>query len=124
MRSQFADHIKAPETRKAYHRLLELVDNSKLKCECRWGGNPSNKRSCNFYDDDRNMPYAFIVNRSSLTFYFRKYALTRIDRKKLGANLTRDFGNDFNGTPNQGMEYHVKLRRVADVEKLAKHLDW
>ena len=124
MRSQFADHIKVPETREAYHRLLELVDNSKLKCEYRWNGKPGGKRSCNFYDDARNIPYAFIVNQSWLRFYFRKYTLTRIDRKKLEANLTRDFGNDFDDRPNQRREYHVELRRVADVEKLAKHLDW
>ena len=120
MRSQFADYIEMPETLEAYRHLLELMKNSGLTCKYRHK-NPRNKRACNFYDADGNMPYAFIVNRRWLTFYFRKYALTRTDPKKLEENLREDFGDDFNGNPNQGTEYHVKLRRVADVEKLVKH---
>ena len=123
MRSQFAGYIEMQETREAYHHLLKLVDDSRLTCKYRYK-KPGNKRACNFCDDDGNIPYAFIVNRKWLTFYFRKYALTRTDRKKLEENLRGDFGNDFEGKPNQGTEYHVKLRCVADVDRLVKYLVW
>ena len=128
MRSQFAGYIQMQETREAYHHLLKLVDDSRLTCKYRYkkpdNKKSDNKRSCNFCDDDGNIPYAFIVNRRSLTFYFRKYALIRTDRKKLEENLREDFGDDFNGKPNQGTEYHVKLRCVVDVDRLVKYLDW
>ena len=123
MRSQFADYIEIPETLEAYHHLLKLADDSRLRCEYQHK-NPGNKRACNFWDDDENMPYAFIVNRKWLTFYFRKYALTRIDRKKLKEDLRGDFGDNFKENPNQGTEYHVKLRCVADVDRLVKYLVW
>lgn len=120
--SKFADYVTDCQVLKAYFHIIKLINGSELTCEPRHK-NPRNKRSCNLYDN-RNMPYAFIVNRKHLTFYFRKYELSSRNRAELRKNLYDDFGKNFNPDPNQRLEYHVELRSIQEVERLTKHLRW
>ena len=113
----FAGYIRAAPARRAFEILVGVAATStKYDGLVRCKGTLRDFR----FRQGKDVHYAFSVDREWLTFWFRAPALKT--GKHSSAQLARDFPS-FNGNPNVGNEWTVKLYSVADVERLLKHVD-
>ena len=75
-------------------------------------------RAFRFFAEDEKQPFAFIVNKKSLLFYFRLPAVRSgryvFESVKSGLPLVR---------MNESGEWTVKLRTIEDAQKLCELLD-
>jgi hypothetical protein len=74
-------------------------------------------RDFRFYSEDGDQPFAFIVNRDSLLFYFRKPAVASGNYSF--TELKKSFGS---AHKNPRGEYTIKLNSLVDAQKLKRFL--
>ena len=115
--SEWEEHISDQQVRDAFHLLVDLAAASpRLVLSFRRKGK---LKACYLHyrsGGRRALPYAVIVNKSWLKFYFRLPEVRcRRDR------LRRDFDSFDDG--NSLGEWTVKLRTVNDVRLLLRHVD-
>ena len=105
------EYINDEQTRDAYCYIVGLAASlRKHKCYPRQKGEV---RDVRFEGEMEEVPFAFIVNKESLLFYFRLPAVRsgRYSIDKL--EVAFDFVNQ-----NPAGEWTVRLRSIADVKRL------
>ncbi len=119
--AEWADYIEAPQAREAFQLLVGIAATSRqYQCSCQRKGPKGPVRDVRFRRNGET-PYAFIINREWLLFYFRAPAVRSNSHSK--TSLARDFGEEFKSDPNGGNEWTVKLHSIDDVQRLMKHVD-
>ena len=114
---EWHDFIQDEDTRKAFRYIIGLAACVRsTSCQIYWKGEV---RAVRLNDKSGARPYSFITNQRWLLFYFRNPAI-RSGAHDRGA-LEKLF-ETFNETPKG--EWTVKLRGIADVERLADYLGW
>ena len=105
-------HIESEHTRDAFHYLIGRASTLKsLTCHPKQKGVIS---AFQFIDPGRHeMPFAFIPNKQWLLFYFRAPAVR--SQKYSFASLQAAFDSV---AKNKSGEWTVKLRSIADVQRL------
>lgn len=107
----WADHIASVETKDAFRYFVGLAaEDSRYTCHPHKKGEV---RDFRFADEQGRQPFAFIVNRNSLLFYFRKPA---IQSKQWTKNLLAEHFDSVE--ENASGELTIKLVGIADVQKL------
>jgi hypothetical protein len=108
---EWVDHITNVETKDALRYFVGLAaEDSRYMC---YPHRKGEVRDFRFEDDQGHQPFAFIVNKGSLLFYFRKPALqSRQWPKELLADHFESLHENGSG------ELTIKLRSIADVQRL------
>jgi hypothetical protein len=115
--ADWLNFIEVPETRAAFCYIVGIAASSKrYSCHIQWKGQV---RDFRFHDVSGEQPHAFITNQRWLLFYFRPPAVRSNTYSR--DRLAKDFDR-FWETPKG--EWTVKLRDIADVERLSKHIQW
>ena len=113
--AEWLDYIEDPAVKLAFLHLLGLAATStRYSCHIQWKGDV---RDFRFHDAGGEQPHSFITNQKWLLFYFRPPALR-------SGTYSRDaIAADFDSfEENSAGEWHVKLRSIADVERLMQHV--
>ncbi len=113
--AEWLDFIGAPETSAAFCYLIGIAACSKrYKCHIQWKGEI---RDFRFLDVSGEQPYSFITNQRWLLFYFRPPAVrSNIHSRDRLAQTFESFEE------NPAGEWTVKLRTIADVDRLRQHV--
>jgi hypothetical protein len=109
------DYIVDASVKQAFLYLLGLAATStRYSCHIQRKGEI---RDFRFHDAGDEQPHSFITNQHWLLFYFRPPAVRsgRYSRDAIAADF-----DSFEETP--AGEWHVKLRSIADVERLVQHV--
>lgn len=107
----FADYIELPGTLAAYHLLVGASAALKdYRCVAKFKGSV---RDFRFYTMSEEQPFSFIINKSSLLFYFRLPAVKsgRYDIAQLSSTFC-DVNENHQG------EWTVRVRDVKEAIKL------
>jgi hypothetical protein len=108
--------IEAPDTRAAFRYLVGLAAcSTRFNCHIQWKGDVRDFR----FHELAEQPLSFITNQRWLLFYFRPPAVASGQYSR--EHLARDFDSFDENTRG---EWKVKLRSVADVERLSQHIRW
>jgi len=111
-----ADWIRSEDARDAFGLLIgRAVSLRDYHCELE---QHATKRTFKFCDARNNQPFAAIVNRKWLLFYFRLPSQSH--RKYSSGRIEEAFPDVFE---NALGELTIKLRTVGDVQRLWKFLD-
>lgn len=112
--AEWLKYIEAQETRDAFVYLVGLS-----ACLREWACHPERKgevRDFRFMHGGTEQPFAFIVNKKSLLFYFRAPA-TRSGRYRF-----EELQAAFEETKQVRDEWTVRLVSIADVQRLWRFL--
>ncbi len=88
----------------------------KYNCEIRWKGEV---RDFRFFDTGGEQPFSFITNQQWLLFYFR---LPAVRSNRYSKERVSELFDSF--VENSAGEWTVKIRSIADVERIANYLGW
>ena len=115
--SEWAARIGSPATLEAFQLLVGIAAcSTQYRCNAQWKGEV---RDFRFYDiASGEQPFAFIVNRRWLLFYFRQPAVRSAVHSK---NRLRAEFDTFGENPRG--EWTVKLTGVGDVRRLCEIVD-
>ena len=115
--ARWCDYIDDEQTEDAFSYIVGLAASlQKYKCYPREKGEVLDFR---FEDEANEIPFAFIVNKRSLLFYFRKPAI------RSGRYSTDRIEVDFDllERDNSAGEWRIRLCSIADVKRLWRILD-
>lgn|GEM_PF-678505 len=115
---EWLDFIIDPDVKDAFLHIVGLAATStRYACHIQWKGEV---RDFRFHDiASKDQPHAFITNQKWLLFYFRPPAVRTNGQAR--ATLEQEL-DGFSETP--AGEWSIKLRSVADVRRLARHINW
>lgn len=109
-------YISTPSTKHTLRYIIGFAAGLRMfQCHPKLKGKV---RAFRFYAADETQPFAFIVNKQSLLFYFRLPAVRsgqysfELVKSILSSTSTNDSG-----------EWTVKLRNIEDAQKLCELLD-
>ena len=115
--ANWLNFVEAPHTREAFQYLVGIAASStRFQCHIQWKGEV---RDFRFHESSGEQPLSFITNRHWLLFYFRPPAVR--SKQYSRDSIARDF--DSFGV-NAKSEWMVKLRSIADVQRLSTHVRW
>lgn len=113
--AEWFDYISDASVKQAFLYFVGLAAASdRFSCHVQWKGDV---RDFRFHDASGEQPHSFITNQHWLLFYFRPPAIQSGGFSRDA--LTMDF-DSFEENP--AGEWHIKLRTIADVDRLARHL--
>lgn len=116
----YADWLKAishSQTQAAFQYIVGIAACLPgYQCQIQWKGEV---RDFRFHDEGGAQEFSFIVNNCWILFYFRPPAV------RSGQYSCKDLKNLFDSfAENSAREWTVKLRSIADVDRLIRLLGW
>ena len=115
--TEWANFIETPPTRGAFCYIVGVAACSpRFLCHIQWKGQV---RDFRFHEASGDQPFSFITIRRWLLFYFRLPAV------RSGAYLRDLLEKDFRSfRENPQGEWTIKLRNIADFDRLLTHVNW
>ena len=118
---EFYEYISDPQTRDAFQFFVKVAaTSSKYDCEMGYKGVV---KQLTFKNGRGEIPYAFIIAKKWLNFYFRNHAV-RSGGSQLKQWLQSNFPTDFDGNPNSGNEWTLKIKSIQDIQLLQSRIDF
>lgn len=115
--AEWVNAISDSQTQGAFHYFVGIAAClPNYKCQIQWKGEV---RDFRFHDEGGAQEFSFIVNKNWILFYFRPPAVSS------GRYVSKDLKNLFDSfAENSAGEWMVRLRSIADVERLIRFLEW
>ena len=118
---EFYEYISDPQTRDAFQFFVGVAaTSSNYDCEI---GHHGVIRRFSFKNERGEMPYEFSIAKKWLNFYFRNHAV-RSGGSQLKQWLQSNFPTDFNGYPNSGNEWTLRIKSIQDIQLLQSPIDF
>lgn len=115
--AEWSKSIKDDQVRSAFWYLIGMsACLSDYGCKIQWKGDV---RDFRFHDSGGEQPFSFITNQQWLLFYFRPPAVRSQAYSKDEISAVFDSYSE-----NKAGEWTVKIRSIADIDRIADFIGW